>query len=47
MNENRMSVSAFFQKYTMIIALVVVVIFFAIATGGKNLLPGNINNLIA
>ena len=47
MNENRMSVSAFFQKYTMIIALVVVVIFFAIITGGKNLLPGNINNLIA
>ena len=47
MNENKMSVSAFFQKYTMIIALVVVVIFFAIITGGKNLLPGNINNLIA
>jgi putative multiple sugar transport system permease protein len=47
MNENKMSVSAFFQKYTMIIALVVVVIFFAILTGGKNLLPGNINNLIA
>ena len=47
MNENKMSVSAFFQKYTMIIALVVVVAFFAIATGGKNLLPGNINNLIA
>ena len=47
MNENRMSVSAFFQKYTMIIALVVVVIFFAILTGGKNLLPGNINNLIS
>ena len=47
MNENRMSVGAFFQKYTMIIALVVVVIFFAILTGGKNLLPGNINNLIA
>ena len=47
MNENKMSVSAFFQKYTMIIALIVVVIFFAIATGGKNLLPGNINNLIA
>ena len=47
MNENRMSVSAFFQKYTMIIALVMVVIFFAILTGGKNLLPGNINNLIS
>ena len=47
MNENRRSVGAFFQKYTMIIALVVVVIFFAILTGGKNLLPGNINNLIS
>ena len=47
MNENRMSVGAFFQKYTMIIALVVVVIFFAILTGGKNLLPGNINTLIS
>ena len=47
MNENKMSVGAFFQKYTMIIALVVVVIFFAILTGGKNLLPGNINNLIS
>ena len=47
MNENKMSIGAFFQKYTMIIALVVVVIFFAILTGGKNLLPGNINNLIA
>ena len=47
MNENKMSVGAFFQKYTMIIALVVVVIFFAILSGGKNLLPGNINNLIA
>ena len=32
MNENKMSVGAFFQKYTMVIALVVVVIFFAIST---------------
>ena len=47
MNENRMSVGAFFQKYTMIIALVVVVIFFAIATGGNSLMPGSINNLIS
>ena len=47
MNENKMSVSAFFQKYTMIIALVVVTAFFAIRTGGKTLFPGNINNLIA
>ena len=47
MNENKMSVGAFFQKYTMIIALVVVVIFFAIATGGGSLKPGSINNLIS
>ena len=47
MNENRMSVSAFFQKYTMVIALVVVVIFFAIATNGGSLKPGSINNLIS
>ena len=47
MNENRMSVGAFFQKYTMVIALVLVVIFFAIATGGGSLQPGSINNLIS
>ena len=47
MNENRMSVGAFFQKYTMVIALVVVVIFFAIATNGGSLKPGSINNLIS
>ena len=47
MDENRMSVGAFFQKYTMVIALAVVVIFFAIATGGNSLMPGSINNLIS
>ena len=47
MNENKMSVGAFFQKYTMVIALVLVVIFFAIATGGNSLMPGSINNLIS
>lgn len=47
MNENKMSVGAFFQKYTMVIALVVVVVFFAIATGGGSLKPGSINNLIS
>lgn len=47
MDENRMSVGAFFQKYTMVIALVAVVIFFAIATGGNSLMPGSINNLIS
>ena len=47
MNENKMSVGAFFQKYTMVIALVAVVVFFAIATNGGSLQPGSINNLIS
>ena len=47
MSERKMSVGAFFQKYTMVIALVVVVVFFAIATGGGSLKPGSINNLIS
>ena len=47
MSESRMSVGAFFRKYTMVIALVVVVVFFAIATGGGSLKPGSINNLIS
>ena len=37
----------FFQKYTMVLALVLVAAFFALRTGGKTLLPANINNLIA
>ena len=40
-------VSSFFQKYTMVLALVLVTVFFAWRTGGKTLLPANINNLIA
>ncbi|WP_022754777.1 ABC transporter permease subunit [Butyrivibrio fibrisolvens] len=40
-------VSSFFQKYTMILALIVVVIFFAITTDGKILYAQNINNLIS
>ena len=47
MEEKKLNVGAFFQKYTMVIALVVVTAFFAIISGGKNLMPGNINNLIA
>ena len=47
MNENRMTARTFFQKYTMIIALVVVVGLFGVLSGWKNLFPGNINNLIA
>lgn len=40
-------VMEFFKKYTMIIALVLVVVFFSITTSGKLLLPQNITNLIA
>ncbi len=40
-------VSDIFKKYTMAIALVVIVIFFQIQTGGGILLPQNINNLIS
>ncbi len=40
-------VGEFFQKYTMVLALVIVIAFFALRTGGKTLLPANINNLIA
>ena len=40
-------VLTFIQKYTMIIALVLVTAFFAIRTGGKLLLPQNITNIIA
>ena len=47
MSERKMNVGAFFQKYTMVIALGVVVVFFAIATGGGSLKPGSINNLIS
>ena len=38
---------AILKKYTMIIALVLVVIFFQITTQGKILFPQNINNLIS
>ncbi|MDE5718840.1 MAG: sugar ABC transporter permease [Lachnospiraceae bacterium] len=41
------NVSAFLRKYTMIIALVLVVIFFSVMTEGKILFPQNINNLIS
>ncbi len=40
-------VSSFFQKYTMVLALVVVTAFFAWQSGGKSLLPANINSLIS
>ena len=41
------SIGDFFKKYTMILALVVVAIFFSITTQGKILFPQNINNLIS
>ncbi len=37
----------FIRKYTMIIALVLVTVFFTWRTNGKLLLPSNVNNLIA
>ena len=41
------NVSAFFKKYTMIIALIVVMGFFYWRTNGTILLPQNLNNLIS
>ncbi len=38
---------SFFQKYTMIIVLVLVVVFFSIQTNGALLLPQNVTNLIS
>lgn len=40
-------VASFFQKYAMILALIAVVIFFAVSTDGKILYAQNINNLIS
>ncbi|MDD2971045.1 MAG: sugar ABC transporter permease [Lachnospiraceae bacterium] len=44
---NNAKLIAGIKKYTMIIALVVITIFFAWRTGGKILLPMNVTNLIA
>ncbi len=41
-----MNATAFIKKYTMVIALVVVFIFFTILTGGKLILAQNISNLL-
>lgn len=43
----KLNISTFFRKYTMIIALILVVIFFSFTTEGKILFPQNINNLIS
>ena len=40
-------VSEFLKKYTMVIVLVIVVLFFTWQTGGRMILPQNVNNLIA
>ncbi|MBR5116839.1 MAG: sugar ABC transporter permease [Lachnospiraceae bacterium] len=42
-----MNVKQALTKYAMTIATVIVIVFFAIATGGKLILPQNVNNLIA
>ena len=45
--KNKFKLSEGLKKYTMIIVLLVVVILFTVNTGGKMLLPQNVNNLIA
>lgn len=45
--ENKLRISEVLKKYTMVIVLVAVVILFTVNTGGKMLLPQNVNNLIA
>ncbi len=42
-----MNAKAILKKYTMVFALIVVVLFFHFMTGGKMLIPQNINNLIS
>lgn len=42
-----MKVKSALSKYVMVIATVLVILFFTIATGGKLLFPQNVNNLIA
>ncbi len=44
---DKIKVSDIFKKYTMIIALILVILFFQIGTGGKILFAQNINNLIS
>lgn len=46
MKEKTLNVSAFFKKYTMVIALVVVFVFFAILTEGRLLYAQNLSNLL-
>jgi putative multiple sugar transport system permease protein len=44
---NNTKIMDYVKKYTMILALILVIIFFSVSTGGKLLLPQNIANLIA
>ena len=44
---DKAKISAGIKKYTMIIALILVTLFFTWKTGGKILLPQNVSNLIA
>ena len=41
------NISTFLKKYTLVIVLVVVTLFFTWKTGGRMLLPQNVNNLIS
>ncbi len=41
-----MKVSTILKKYTMVFALVIVYLFFIILTGGKQILPANVSNLL-
>ncbi len=41
------NIKEIFKKYTMVFVLILVILLFTIGTGGKMLLPANINNLIA
>ena len=44
---NKLNIGAVLKKYTMVIALVLVICFFYFSTGGKVLYAQNINNLIS
>lgn len=44
--ENKIRFSEVLKKYTMVIVLALVIILFTVNTGGKMLLPQNVNNLI-
>ncbi len=44
--ENKKVVNIDMRQYGMVLALIAVYIIFAVLTGGKNLSPANINNLI-